>query len=569
MSDETLDLTVDNYSIKDLLDILDLNNYDENSDSTDFNDILQYIPRKDIINATQKYIDKFNNENNFEMLYFFKEIQTKLLNIIDNYDNVDNTDDADNAYDNVNSDNNNGNNNGNNSNGEPTEVLRNTITDGSIKFSRYSDDPNELQDSTNGHAVINEETQHVVNTFAPSEVKGNINPLLKNTYTCFINIDSKYRQFTNNNSDTKFTLDLSAPLKNLLSLQLYSYQIPISWYVINSNVGNTCFWIEDPSTNTIVNVSIEPGNYTPESLTTELNTKILAAGFHNFPTTPFTYDSGKGKIIFTLYGGIYKHLGVHIFTISETTNIIFFDYNFSLECNRPTCGFKLPTYINKTLGWILGFRTHNINVHILGNVPPALLDINGPRYLILVIDDFKQNHINNNLISITEYDNNLKLPSYYNANLPYACISPNNNLTSIINNIDLKKDINDSNIILNKLHINRSKFPNVLPTVPRTLTQSQIYTINQIIKNNKKSGNFYPKAPTNSDVFAFIPIKNGVFNSIITEFSGSLQSNQRMYFGPTDVSRLEISLYDDAGNIIDLNGVPWTFTMQATCLYQY
>ena len=197
------------------------------------------------------------------------------------------------------------------------------------------------------------------------------------------------------------------------------------------------------------------------------------------------------------------------------------------------------------------------------------MDINGPRYLILVIDDFKQNHINNNLISITEYDNNLKLPSYYNASLPYSCISPNNNLNSIRNNAGFKNDINESNIILNKLDINYSKIPNILPSAPRILTQSQIYTINQIIKNNKKSGNFYPKAPTNSDVFAFIPIKNGAFSSIITEFSGSLQSNQRMYFGPTDVSRLEISLYDDAGNIIDLNGVPWTFTMQATCLYQY
>jgi hypothetical protein len=142
-------------------------------------------------------------------------------------------------------------------------------------------------------------------------------------------------------------------------------------------------------------------------------------------------------------------------------------------------------------------------------------------------------------------------------------------LNSISNAVDLINDINSSNITLNKLETTYSKIQNILPSAPRTLTQSQIYTINQIIKNNKKSGNFYPKAPTNSDVFAIIPIKNGVFGSVITEFSGSLQSNQRMYFGPSDVSRLQISLYDDAGNIVDLNGVPWSFTMQATCLYQY
>jgi len=101
------------------------------------------------------------------------------------------------------------------------------------------------------------------------------------------------------------------------------------------------------------------------------------------------------------------------------------------------------------------------------------------------------------------------------------------------------------------------------------LTQSQIYTINQILKNNKKNANIYPLAPTNNDVFAIIPIKKTAFGDIITEFSGSIQSNQRIYFGAVDVTRLQVSLYDDAGNLIDLNGVSWTFTMIATCLYQF
>uniref|UniRef100_A0A6C0EH48 Uncharacterized protein n=1 Tax=viral metagenome TaxID=1070528 RepID=A0A6C0EH48_9ZZZZ len=558
MSDENLDLNVNNYTIKDLLDILDLNDYNDDSDNND-SDILQQISKEDILNATQNYINKFSNENNEEMVNFFQEIQNKLLNIKDE----DYSDDTLN----VNSQNNIQNNSLVDIQKDIQNSLKNEITNGTINFNRYSNEPNQLHKGTDGYDIINPETLHVVNTFAPSEVRGNINPLLKNTYSCFINIDSKYRQFTNNNSDTKFTLDLSAPLKNLLSLQLYSYQIPISWYVINSNIGNTCFWIEDPSTNTVVSVSISPGNYTPDSLVKELNTKILDAGFHDFPTTPFTYDIGKGKIILKLFGGIYRKLGVDIFTISTTTQIIFFDFDLKLECNIPTCGFKLPTYINNTLGWILGFRTDSVNVNIIENIPPALLDINGPRYLILVIDDFKQNHINNNLISITEYDNNLKIPSYYNPNLPHSCVNPSNNSNSIRNIVN--EDINASNTILNKLDIKLSKIPNILPSNPRILTQSQIYTINQIIKNNKKNGHFYPKAPTNQDVFAIIPIKNGVFNSIITEFSGSLSQNQRMYFGPTDVSRLEISLYDDTGNIVDLNGVSWSFTMQATCLYQY
>jgi hypothetical protein len=122
-------------------------------------------------------------------------------------------------------------------------------------------------------------------------------------------------------------------------------------------------------------------------------------------------------------------------------------------------------------------------------------------------------------------------------------------------------------LISNKL--NYTKTQNILPSAPRTLTQSQIYTINEIIKNNKNNGNVFPKAPTNSDVFAIIPIKRpNNIGYMVTEFSGSLQTNERIYNGPVDVSRLQITLCDDTGNILDLHDVPWSFTMTAKCLYE-
>jgi hypothetical protein len=248
---------------------------------------------------------------------------------------------------------------------------------------------------------------------------------------------------------------------------------------------------------------------------------------------------------------------------------VFFEPFFTLECNEKNCGIKIPSHINKTLGWVLGFRTPREPVNPVGNLPLALLDLNGPRYLILVIDDFKQNHINNNIISITQYNNTLKLPSYYNTSIPYSCINTFNNYQSLTDEIDLNNDINAANIIAEKINISYTKRQNILPSNPRTLTQSQIYTINQILKNNKKNANIYSTAPTTNDVFAIIPVKKGSFGDTITEFGGSIQSNQRIYFGPTDVSRLQISLYDDAGNLLDLNGVDFCFTMLATCLYQF
>jgi hypothetical protein len=110
-----------------------------------------------------------------------------------------------------------------------------------------------------------------------------------------------------------------------------------------------------------------------------------------------------------------------------------------------------------------------------------------------------------------------------------------------------------------------------LPSAPRTLTQAQIYTINEIIKNRSKTISYRAKAPTNSDTFALIPIKYGSLttNEIYVDFSGSMQDNKRIYFGPVDIDRMRIRLLDDRGNIVDLHGADWCITLISENLYQY
>ena len=111
----------------------------------------------------------------------------------------------------------------------------------------------------------------------------------------------------------------------------------------------------------------------------------------------------------------------------------------------------------------------------------------------------------------------------------------------------------------------------VLPSGPRTLTQSQIYTINEINKSKNNTTNYLAKAPTSSDILAIIPIKVGSVNtgSLLVEFSGSLQDNIRTYFGPVNIDRMCVKLLDDKGNILNLNGTDWCVTLICDCLYQY
>ena len=44
---------------------------------------------------------------------------------------------------------------------------------------------------------------------------------------------------------------------------------------------------------------------------------------------------------------------------------------------------------------------------------------------------------------------------------------------------------------------------------------------------------------------------------------------KREYFGPVNIDRVKVSLLDDKGNILNLNGRDWFFSIKANELYQF
>jgi hypothetical protein len=240
----------------------------------------------------------------------------------------------------------------------------------------------------------------------------------------------------------------------------------------------------------------------------------------------------------------------------------------------------------------MGYRLPYINVNFNGNTAPAILDLNGPKYLILSIDDYNQNHVNNNLVSISQFSNNLKVPNYYSPDLPYTCINPtkitmnsyppflqNNNLQQLVDETIYQSyfDLQTSNplnglLIGGKYEEDYTATQVVLPSAPRTLTQAQIYTINQINSNDNNLTKYLARAPTSADIIGILPIKTSTgvpTGTLLVEFSGSLQDNTRTYFGPVNIDRLAVKLLDDKGNVLNLNGNDWCVTLVCECLYQY
>ena len=550
----SVNTNIENYTITELLTILDL----------------EYLDIDLITEKTNKYIEKFKSERNPNMTLFFQEMQEILLNYVEEL-NVGKTASTNASEKQT-------------SNWIQNQVLKQT---NNVQSDKITDRVQQIDVYDNTHVPMKQNQLGVANNYVVKVAQDTLNPNLKNTTQRFVNLDSQFRQSTGvEDSSTDYTCDLSDPLTNVLSLRLYSVQIPYTWYVIDYTYGNTSIWLTDPDTNTNVQIAVVPGNYSPNDFIVEFASAFTRAGFSGVSSSTTNslaqiyYNPNNAKIIMNLNGisgNVIINGSLTAFNINESTIITFFDYTAKLK-SVETGVIQTQCYINQTLGWIMGFRLPYINVSSTGNVAPAVLDLNGPRYLILSIDDYNQNHINNGIVSITELSKTLKMPNYYSADLPYTITTQVSNLQSNINSINTDAYLNPNgplqldsgDLLMDKLNVSFKRIPKVLPSAPRNLTQSQIYPINQIIKNNDRNSNFRSMAPTTTDVFALIPVKGGIkTGKIYVDYSSSLQENTRTYFGPVNIDRMRVRLLDDKGNELNLHGSEWSIILISENLYQY
>jgi hypothetical protein len=578
-----MDYNVDNYTIPELLAIVDLDDPTE----------------EEIIDTTNKYIDRFTNENSTDLANFFQDIQTKLLQ----YTNQLQTSGKDAEYE------------PDSTQTEEWFKYQALPQDDAVQRDKNTDRIQKIDVYDNNHVPMNRDQLGVTNTTNVPIAQDTLNPNLENIITRFVNLDSQFRQSAGgvDTLSTDYTLDLSDQLKNVLSLRLYSVQIPFTWYVVDYQFGNTCFWVtntssSDPKVTNTFKIFIPPGNYTPNTFCAAIDKAFTTLANFQEPfvdppySNPFTYtpdpapsiatyNSSNGKITLNLTNWI-DPAGNTIVSISQTGTFdaatdayfTFFDFTGKLNCmsDELNCSIDNITF-NGTLGWLMGFRLPIVPVFTGGNTAISILDLYGPKYFILAIDDFNNNHINNGLVTITDITTKLSIPSYYNTSQPYICSPSLANASSIssitnIGNMSIQdatmngfNQINIINTLQDKLNLSYTSTQTILPSAPRTLTQAQIYTINEISKNREKNTSYRAKAPTCSDTFALIPIKRGGLSvgDIYVEFSGSMQDNKRIYFGPVDIDRMRIRLLDDRGNVVDLHGIDWCVTLICENLYQY
>lgn len=307
----------------------------------------------------------------------------------------------------------------------------------------------------------------------------------------------------------------------------------------------------------ILSFTIDDGNYSRAQLLSAMNAKFAGTVASKSSITISTDSLGREltKMRFT----------VNKMYTPDDYKLLFFDPISFAKCFSGVSSVRNTTW-DTTLGWILGFRAYTsyiirdldttvsqyvvksgTNVELTGD---TTISTNLFNYLLLSLNDYNQNHLNDGLITVAPRDTFIQ-PSSYTNRSNFVC------------------DPNTGELVYNTANDQQTK----------RLTQNQIYSVTQIansknvsniITSTEVTGNSFGTGPFEKDVFGLIPLKlSGLRNGeSYVEFGGTLQNQERTYFGPVNIKRMTVKLKTDRGNVLDLNGSNWSFSLVCEQLYR-
>lgn len=373
-----------------------------------------------------------------------------------------------------------------------------------------------------------------VQTALLGSLQKGVNPDVKNEFTRIIHIDSSHLPtYADTTTTDKFTFALSDQINNVISLSLESIELPQSWYTFAFAKGTASFVYYFPTLvkDKIVDVpypyTIPDGNYTVSSLLDTIQEVISEVDF----SFEYTLHRQSGKVTFR----------------SEKS------FKFMWHDTAMIIPILSPTYANYHLGILLGFTNvvseaveMTVLIHELAASRP--INVSGTRYVILEVNDYSSNRISNNIVLMNALPRiKVPPPDYYRSDTPQVLVAPNTTLV-------LASD---------------------------RLTSRQTETANSIIDPAPIGRVLIARQASN--LFAKIPLKrnnylthsNGLddisekgYAPHLAEFASSLQTNTREYFGPITLRTMEVSLYDDRGLPLGLNGMHWSCSILVRSVYQ-
>ena len=459
--------------------------------------------------------------------------------------------------------------------------LKQMESDINLAFTRFTDKYGDFVLS--GTNILLDNDNGTINATLTMKVK---KILTQNDYIVFFNDPASNNGWSTDASNSWYNFlkipQQSYNLKDyLVAGQSYaqidgSYAIFGNQIILNDASKNNYFYIKPlPNANGVytenntndIRIDIPIGTYTRSQLINAINTKLS--------DNPLT--QGSSMSVFTKNTIEYTKFRVNInkiFTANDYRLVFYDPYSF-VKCYVGSKSAKNTTW-DSTLGWVLGFRSlteynllksnkevdpnddtkvyyigtssyysSNATTNVVSITGDTAVNVNLYNYFLIVLDDYTQSHLNDGLVTITSSETDIPLPSY--ASRQVTSCDP----------IDKTQQILFTG--------NSTESGNV-----NTLTQKEIYATNEKIASRKNKSKSYSSGPFVKDIFGLVPMKtSGLQNgSTYIEFGGTLQNQDRTYFGPVNIHRMSVKLMNERGDVVDLNGSNWSFSLMCEQLYQ-
>lgn len=325
-----------------------------------------------------------------------------------------------------------------------------------------------------------------------------------------------------------------------------------------------------------ITITLQNGKYTQSSLFNEINKRFYDYSSNNAPyslarPTLVLYTDPSTNIQYSQFqfnvGRTYNAKDYNL-TFFDPSSAVLYQANIGGTCT------VMPQVWGITIGWQIGFHsspiyylnpdfantvlntlsplttstqtmtlansyTYDPSTNIITLTGDTVVDLYLYYNFFIILDDGVMNRLNDGLVTVTDKDNNIDSSSYSSVSQSKRVL----NNTTTINN-----------------------FTNSVTS--NNLTQAQYYSASQKTISNVPQ--YKPIQPTNlSDCFAVLPLKQQglTIGQTYTDSGGTLQDNNRVYFGPVNIRQATIQLVSDRGEVVDLNGANWSFCMVAEYLY--
>jgi hypothetical protein len=261
---------------------------------------------------------------------------------------------------------------------KPNTSLQKKIED--FYNSSYELKSTDLEDKDEHMVQVRQEKPYL-SSFPSEFFPGVINPLKKRTIKKNLNIDTRFRENYYSSTSSNFNLNLPMNINNIVQMQLTAIELPTTFYVISKQYGNNFFSLSVNGSTTTV--TIPTGNYDQTTIMVAINNQLSLLG------APFNLVA----FILNLTNGTTGSGQVMVGEITAGT-VTSLEIDFQTDKNGiDDRGTPLPL----KLGWLLGFRSGNY-VNNLNYVSEGILDVSGPNYIYIVLDDY-HNNVNNNFYS--------------------------------------------------------------------------------------------------------------------------------------------------------------------------